>query len=442
MAWIEYKYNPKLYQLGIHEAFDAGVKRIVQVWHRRAGKDLTDFNLILAEALQNVGSYYYFFPKFNQGKRDIWEAIDNEGTKFLDYIPPGVLDGKPNDTELKLKFKNGSIIQIIGTDNYDSILGSNPKGCVFSEYQKQKPEVWDYIRPILAANGGWAIFNFTPRGRNHAWKILQIAKDNPDTWEWQILTVDDTKVLPQEVLDQERKEMPEDTFRQEYYCEFLENAGAVFKNVDQCVDDKPLTVTQDKVFQMGVDLAKYQDFSVITPLDLTEFQVGKPERFNLIDYNVQKAKIEAAYYHYNKARTYIDSTGVGEPVFDDLQSKGLGNIYPYHFTEETRKNLLTNLQILIEQRKIKLPNDPVLLSELKSFHYELTHTGKVRMAVPEGLHDDCVMSLALACWDLPNNPIKVKSREEKELLKQYDYFAKANKKQFTGSRYLRRWYLV
>jgi len=301
-------------------------------------------------------------------------------------------------------------------------MGSNPRGCIFSEYSLQKPEVWNYVRPILAANGGWAIFNFTPRGRNHAWKILQQAKENPDTWEWQILTVEDTHALSPEVLAQEKKEMPSDLYDQEYFCKFLEEAGACFKGVDGCIDDTPISVSKEKIFQLGVDLAKFQDFTVITPIDLTTFQVGKPERFNIIDYNVQQAKIEASYYHYNRAKTWIDSTGVGEPVHDNLHARGLSNVYGFHFTEQSRKDLLTNLQILIEQRKIKLPNDPVLLSELKSFSYELTHTGKIRMTVPEGTHDDTVMSLALACWELPNNPVKIKSKEDKELLKNFEFY--------------------
>lgn len=436
MAWIESKFKPRDYQRGIHEAFDAGVKRIVQIWHRRAGKDLNDLNLMIAEMVQTPATYYYFFPTFSQGKKDIWDAVDNDGKKFLDYFPKELIVGKPNDTEQKVKFTNGAVFQIIGTDNYDAIMGSNPRGCIFSEYSLQKPEVWNYVRPILAANGGWAIFNFTPRGRNHAWKILQQAKENPDTWEWQILTVEDTQALPSEVLAQEKREMPNDLYEQEYFCKFLEEAGACFKGVDGCIDNTPLIVGKDKVFQIGVDLAKFQDFTVITPIDLTTFKVGKPERFNLIDYNVQKAKIEASYYHYNRGKTWIDSTGVGEPVFDDLIARGLSNINGYHFTEQSRKDLLVNLQILIEQRKIKLPNDPVLLSELKSFSYELTHTGKIRMAVPEGTHDDTVMSLALACWDLPNNPIKIRSIEERELLKQFD--SRRVPKTFSGSRYLRR----
>jgi hypothetical protein len=119
---------------------------------------------------------------------------------------------------------NGSIFQIIGTDNIDSVVGTNPVGCVFSEYSLQDPRAWDYTRPILAENGGFAIFNYTPRGKNHGFYLLQYAKNDPK-WFTNVLTVDDTKAIPQEVLDQERKEIlakdgNDALFMQEYYCSF------------------------------------------------------------------------------------------------------------------------------------------------------------------------------------------------------------------------------
>lgn len=194
------------------------------VWHRRAGKDKTLLNLTIKKMLERVGSYYYFFPTYAQGKKILWDGADRNGFKFLDHFPKELLDGKPNDSELKVKLKNGSLFQIIGTDNYDSIVGTNPVGCVFSEYSLQNPNAWDFIRPILAENGGWAVFNFTPRGKNHGYDIYNQAQTNG--WFVQLLTADDTGVIPKEVLEQERKEIIEKNgddalFQQEYYCSFV-----------------------------------------------------------------------------------------------------------------------------------------------------------------------------------------------------------------------------
>ncbi|MDR1695596.1 MAG: hypothetical protein LBR69_03055 [Endomicrobium sp.] len=226
------RFRPRDYQIPLMKAIDGGCRRAVQVWPRRHGKDLTDWNIVGKEALKGVGNYYYTFPTYAQGKKALWDGKDKAGFPFLEYIPRGIW-AKKNETELKLTLKNGSIIQIIGTENIDSVVGSNPKGIVFSEYSLQNPLGWDYLRPILAENGGWAIFNFTARGENHAYDIHKLAKYDPN-WFHQLLTVDDTGAIPKEVLDQERREIifkygNDALFRQEYYNDFtVPIAGAYY----------------------------------------------------------------------------------------------------------------------------------------------------------------------------------------------------------------------
>ena len=155
-------------------------KRAVLVWHRRAGKEKTCWNYLISQALQKVGIYYYFFPHFAQGRKILWDGIDKQGMRFLDHLPACLIDGKKNSTEMKIRLKNGSIIQVVGTNNIDSVVGTNPIGCVFSEYSLQDPNAWSLIRPILTENGGWAVFNFTPRGSNHAKELFDMAKQNPE----------------------------------------------------------------------------------------------------------------------------------------------------------------------------------------------------------------------------------------------------------------------
>ena len=430
---LPYKYEPRSYQLPFLQAWDRGEKRFVLVWHRRSGKDKTCIANLPKKLFERIGAYYYFAPTYAQGKKIIWDGMDKEGFRMLDHIPREIIK-KKNETDLKVELTNGSFMQVIGTDKIDSIVGTNPLGCIFTEYSLQDPTAWDLMRPVLAENGGWAAFIFTPRGMNHGWKILQQAKENG--WFWQVLTVDDTRAIPKDILDQEKKEMPQDLFEQEYYCKFIEGAGAFFKGVDDCIDREPFEIRLDKKYQLGIDLAKFNDYTVITPFNLNTFQAGKQDRFNQIDYNLQKAKIEVSYHKFAKGRMVIDSTGVGEPVYDDLKQT-VKEIIPFHFTENSRKDLLTNLQILLEQRKIRIPNDPILIAELKSFHYEISDRGKVRVCVPEGLHDDCCMSLALAVWDIPDKPITIHSEYAKSVVKEFDFYTKNKDKYLTGSRYLR-----
>lgn len=216
-----HKYEPRDYQLPLWEAFDSGYRRLIQIWHRRSGKDKTDVNIVAREMHLNVGNYYYIFPTYSQGKKALWEGRGKDGIKYLDHFPEELRDGKPNDTEMKIKYKNGSLFQVIGIEDPDRVVGTNPRGTVWSEYSLQNPKGWDYMRPILAENGGWAIFNFTPRGKNHGFKLYQMAKDNAK-WFTSKLSVDDTGVLTPEDIEEERRAgMTEDLIQQEFYCSFI-----------------------------------------------------------------------------------------------------------------------------------------------------------------------------------------------------------------------------
>ena len=203
---LPYKFTPRDYQLPFLQAMDSGYKRAVLVWHRRAGKDKTLVNLFAKRMHERVGNYYYYFPTYNQGRKILWEGKDKAGMPFLAHFPRALLKKRPNDSEMKLEYKNGSIFRVIGTDDHNAIVGPNPVGCGFSEYSLQDPSAWDYIRPILAENDGWAVFDFTPRGENHGYQLYKMALDDP-SWFAQLLTVEDTKVISDEVLAQERHEI-------------------------------------------------------------------------------------------------------------------------------------------------------------------------------------------------------------------------------------------
>jgi phage terminase large subunit len=217
---VPYNFHCRDYQIAFFEAMRSGKKRAVLVWHRRAGKEKTCWNYLIMQACRKVGIYYYFFPHYGQGRKILWDGVDKSGLKFLDHIPPELIQGKPNSTEMKIRLKNGSLIQIIGSDNVDTIVGTNPIGCIFTEYSLQDPKAWQLIRPILTENEGWAVFNFTPRGANHAKDLYEMAQSNKD-WFCELLTVDNTKVLTAEDIQKERDSgMSEDFIQQEFYCSF------------------------------------------------------------------------------------------------------------------------------------------------------------------------------------------------------------------------------
>lgn len=225
---IPHNYVARDYQLPFWHAM-RDKKRAVLVWHRRAGKEKACWNYTIMKAVKKPGIYYYFFPHFSQGRKILWDGIDKDGFRFLDHIPKQIIDGTPNATEMKIRIRSQdeitkkvgtSIIQIIGTNNIDSIVGTNPIGCVFTEYSLQDPTAWQLIRPILVENDGWAVFNFTPRGANHGKDLYDMAQSNPE-WYCQLLTVKDTSIITESDIQAERDAgMSEDFIQQEFYCSF------------------------------------------------------------------------------------------------------------------------------------------------------------------------------------------------------------------------------
>jgi phage terminase large subunit len=217
---LPYNYSPRPYQKPFWWAMQDGIKRSVLVWHRRAGKEKTCWNYLITQALQRRGTYYYIFPDNKMARRIIWDGMDKEGFKTLHHIPDELIDGV-NNTEMKISLKNGSKVLLLGSHDVDKLRGPNPIGCVFSEYAEQSPMAWQTISPILRENEGWAIFNFTPKGQNHARDLFEMAKVNP-LWFAELLTVENTDAISREEVERERKEamMSDDMIQQEYYCSF------------------------------------------------------------------------------------------------------------------------------------------------------------------------------------------------------------------------------
>jgi len=223
---LPYNFQPRRYQLPSLAAHDQGFKRIFDVWHRRSGKDVTWFNQTIKKSWQRCGVYYYVLPTYRQARKVVWDGITDTGFRYLDYVPKAVRLGKPNDTEMKIRMKNGSIIQLIGSDNYDSMVGTNPVGIVWSEFALQDPNARKIMRPILVENGGWEAILTTPRGHNHAYDLWNVALKSSD-WFCSLLSMCDTKrddgraVVSQEQYDRELAEgEDEDLLKQEYMVSF------------------------------------------------------------------------------------------------------------------------------------------------------------------------------------------------------------------------------
>lgn len=212
------------------------IRRFFLGWHRRAGKDVFGLDFARERLHERIGSYWHLFPFHVQARRAIWKGIDNRGgARFIDRAFPESIREHTNDTEMSITFKNGSTWQMLGSDNYDRLVGANPAGVIFSEYALCDPAAWDYIRPILVENQGWAMFITTFRARNHAWRMYETLRSNPN-WYVDLRTINDTcrndgkPIVTAEDVEKEIAEgMSRSLAQQEFYCDpDATNTGTIY----------------------------------------------------------------------------------------------------------------------------------------------------------------------------------------------------------------------
>ena len=209
-------------------------KRLSLEWARRHGKDLLSLNIMIAESMVVIGNYWHILPQQQQVRVAIWDGITSEGEKYLDFIPDELIHKKDNQS-FKIYMKNpiepekaGSIISFVGGDSYEKKLGAGLQGAVISEHSLQKPNLYDLgVEPMLKETKGWCIFNFTPRGENHATQMWDYLDSSSDPLEKASrVTNTDTNIVTEEEIQKERERgKPEEIIQQEYFCD---RSGANF----------------------------------------------------------------------------------------------------------------------------------------------------------------------------------------------------------------------
>ena len=226
---LPYKFNPRFYQEPIFSAIDSGYKRILMVHGRRLGKDLTCWNLMVREAFKRKGLYLYLLPTGTQAKRVVFDGLDNDGRAFLDYIPIELIDSV-NKSEMKITLVNGSMIKLMGSEDYDKLRGMNPVMIVISEAAYSHPEALEVVRPMLRMNKGIIVLNSTPNGKNWFYDQYSLVKDNK---EWFVSFVNketaidaqgNPYVTDEDIANDRAEGMSEEKIKSEYYCDFNANS--------------------------------------------------------------------------------------------------------------------------------------------------------------------------------------------------------------------------
>lgn len=200
-------WEPRPHQVELWEALHEGAKRIDVVAHRRWGKDEVALHWAAWCAQNRPGGYWHLLPEASQGRKAIWDAVNpHTGKRRIEEAFPDEMKPEFLESEMKVRLGNGSTWQVLGSDNFDSLVGASVAGVVMSEWSLAKPDAWAHIRPILLENDGWALFLWTPRGRNHATRAFESRSQKPD-WFCLKSPATDTEVFSREQLENEKAEL-------------------------------------------------------------------------------------------------------------------------------------------------------------------------------------------------------------------------------------------
>jgi hypothetical protein len=318
--------------------------------------------------------------------------------EFLHFCPKEII-ASINRSERLIALTNGTLIWFKSADNPDSLRSEGLDWLWVDECAEVKEEAWNLaLRPALMDKKGVAWFTTTPKGRNWYFQLWTRGQDaeQREYESWNFPSVGNPHLDPLEIA-KFKKDMPDLAYRQEILGEFLDDIGAVFRQIERHIMDIPLEPVRGRTYVVGCDVAKYQDYTVLVALDVNSGHLCGFDRYQQLDWVLQRKRIVAFCRRYNNARLLIDSSGVGDPVYDELRRCEL-NVQGYKFTSATKADLIENLSVKLDDDAIKYPRIPVLLSELGMFGYETLPSGTIRYRAPGGYHDDCVVALALAAW--------------------------------------------
>lgn len=305
-----------------------------------------------------------------------------------------------NKTERRIRLATGGLIEFWTLEDRDAGRSRAYHLACIDEagLVPDLESIWhNAIRPTLADYAGRAWFAGTPKGRNYFWTAFLLGRTEPDWISWQV-PASANPHIPAEEIAAARRGMPDRSFRQEFLAEFLEESGGVFSGVREAVGWSGDPVPP---YSVGVDLARAEDYTVVSVLDAEGRQVYL-DRWHQAAWEVTIARIADAARRYPGTLT-VDSTGLGDPIYERLRNLNL-NARGYQITSASKPPLIDNLCLLIEQQRVRLLHDAVQLNELMAYQYE--YTGRtVRTAAPPGMHDDTVIALALAAWPLRCRPV-------------------------------------
>lgn len=343
------------------------------------------------------------------GKRAWWVApsykMSEVGWRPLRRLAAQIPGAEVRKVDRQVILPGGGEVSVRSADNPDSLRGEGIDYVVLDECAFMAEMAWsEALRPALADRLGKALFISTPKGRNWFWYLWQRGQDGGDEWHsWRFTSYDNPHIADSEI-DAAKATLPDRVFRQEFLAEFIDDAGGVFRGVVAAATAKHQDGRQPgHDYCIGVDWGKHNDFTVLSVIDMTAKELCYLDRFNQIDYALQTGRLKALASRFQPVTIIAESNAMGEPIIEQLQRDSLP-VQPFKTTNATKTAVIDALAMAFEQGAIKIVADDVLVNELQAYEMERLPSGMLRYSAPEGLHDDCVMSLALAWHGVSNTP--------------------------------------
>lgn len=350
-------------------------------------------------SFKTMGATRYIVEKLldTPNSTGIWvDTINKNIDRYYErYFKP--LAGEITDWNYQkktLQFANGSYLDFGSAESPENMEGFEYDYYILNEAGiiLKKDSLWDNtLRPMFKNSKGGRILG-TPKGKNKFHKLCNLQTDD---WCHYHFRVYDCPFYSKLEIEKLKAETPQEVWKQEYLAEFIDGAGSVFRNISACIQNEQYDEPKPGLsYVMSVDLAKHTDFTVIYIAEEDTKKVVFQDRFNQIDWGFQKMRIKNIYDKFNIRQGIIDSSGVGDSIFDDLTNAGM-NFQGFKFTSTSKKQLIQNLSVAIDNQTITYYPFPELISELEIFGYKVSSMGNISYNAPDGYHDDCVISLAL-----------------------------------------------
>lgn len=355
---------------------------------RRWGKTRLGVNECLDVAARG-GRAWWISPSYKMSEVG-WRPLQRIGNK---------VGADVRIVDRKVEMPSGGWVQIRSADKPQSLRGEGLDFVVLDECAFMGQAAWsEALRPALADRKGGALFISTPKGRDWFWRLWQRGQSrNNGNGEWQswVFPTEANPFIDGTEIEAARDNLPDRIFRQEFLAEFIDDAGGVFRGVMAAACATRLPPIEDHEYVFGVDWGKHNDFTVIAVLDAETSAMVAMERFRQIDYQLQVGRLKALYDRYAPSQIVAERNAMGEPLVEQLQREGLP-VEGFTTTNASKAQAIDGLALAIEKQELEILNDPDLVGELQGFEAHRLPSGTLRYQAPEGMHDDCVMALALA----------------------------------------------